>query len=211
MVFKQDLDKHIQHPEAFVDDRKRLCIGAAISTHPEDRERALELVKQQVDFLVIDASHGHSVYQKKTIADGGITTTADIVIALTLGADTVMMGNFFARFTEGNSKSIRNRCGKIYKEYWMEGTKRAHNNRRYSINRELFFEEGISGYVTHIGSLYDHLPAYINRIKAALSTAGVNTIEELHQKGVLETISPGTKMDSQVHSIVSQRWLRLNR
>ncbi|MBN2533795.1 MAG: IMP dehydrogenase [Spirochaetales bacterium] len=284
VVFKHDLDKHILHPEALVDEKKRLCIGAAITTHPEDRERAKELVKNQVDFLLIDASHGHSVYQAEMltwlkqefsvpviagnvvtkegflmlaelgadavkigmgigsgcitqnvkatgrgqataimeiaaarddfaqkrhyiplIADGSINTTADIAIALALGADTVMMGNFFARFTEGNSRIIRTRRGKIYKEYWMEGSKRAHNNRRYNSNRDTFFEEGISGYVSYLGSLYDYLPEYKNKIKSALSTAGVSTIDELHKKAVLESISYGAKVDRHVHNMTSRR------
>jgi len=283
VVFKKDLDKHIRHPDAFVDSRKRLCVGAAVSTHPEDRDRAKELVKNQVDFLVIDASDGYSVYQAETlkwlkqqfsvpviagnvvtkegflmlaelgadavkigmgvgsgcitqevkatgrgqatavmeiaeerdlfaqkkhyvplVADGSIISTADIVIALSLGADTVMMGNFFARFTEGNSSSIRNQKGKDYKEYWMEGSRKAFNHRRYSLHSNNFFEEGVAGYVSHIGSLYDHIPGYRNKLKAALSTAGVSTIKELHQKAVLEIMSPGTKLDSEVHSMVYQ-------
>src|SRR5205814_115235 len=39
VVFKKDLDKHIQHPHATIDAHKRLRVGAAVSTHPEDRER----------------------------------------------------------------------------------------------------------------------------------------------------------------------------
>ncbi|RPI79900.1 MAG: CBS domain-containing protein, partial [Desulfobacteraceae bacterium] len=55
VVFKKDLDRHIQYPETTVDARKRHCIGAAISTHPADRERISTLVQNEVDFLVIDS------------------------------------------------------------------------------------------------------------------------------------------------------------
>src|SRR5215510_7604290 len=54
VVFKKDLDKHIQHPHATIDAHKRLCVGAAVSTHPEDRERVQALLEHDVDVLVID-------------------------------------------------------------------------------------------------------------------------------------------------------------
>ena len=51
VVFKKDLDKHIAHPNATVDHRKRLRIGAAVSTHPQDKERIKELTANEVDFF----------------------------------------------------------------------------------------------------------------------------------------------------------------
>src|SRR4029453_8600229 len=52
------------------------------------------------------------------IDDGGISGPADMVIALALGADTLMMGNVLARFTESPGKAIRNTAGGWVKEYW---------------------------------------------------------------------------------------------
>lgn len=39
----------------------------------------------------------------------------------------------------------------------MEGSAKASNHRRYAQLKELFFEEGIMGYVPHLGSIYDKL------------------------------------------------------
>ncbi|MBN1699977.1 MAG: IMP dehydrogenase [Spirochaetales bacterium] len=282
VVFKKDLDKHIRHPHATVDEKKRIRVGAAVSTHPEDAERAEELVARGADFLVIDSSDGHTVYQAETIsrlkkrfnvpviagnvvtregfrmcaelgadavkigmgigsgcitqevkatgrgqataimeiaeerdamaasgryvpliADGGISSTADIVIALALGADTVMMGNFFARFTESGGKLIRGGNGKTMKEYWMEGSGKAANHRRYGTSAAVFFEEGIAGHLPHAGSIYTKLPGYIARITSALSTAGAVSIRELHEKAVLERISESAKTDSGVHDMTA--------
>ena len=61
------------------------------------------------------------------IADGGINTSADIAIALALGADSVMMGNFFARTDESPGRELMMK-GEKMKEYWMEGSAKAHNN-----------------------------------------------------------------------------------
>lgn len=53
-----------------------------------------------------------------------------MVIALVLGADTLMLGNVLAHFTESPGKAIRNATGELVKEYWMEGSLRARNHRR---------------------------------------------------------------------------------
>jgi IMP dehydrogenase len=265
VVFKKDLDRHIRHPEAAVDGQKRHLIGAAVSTHPEDRARIEALVRSDVDFLVIDASDGFTVFQKETlqwikhhfttpvmagnivtgeafhmlaefkadavkigmgigsgcttqevkatgrgqataimeiakarndyfkktktyiplIADGGINSPVDIAVALALGADSVMMGNFFARFAESPGKLLKVH-GEHVKEYWMEGSLKAFNLRRYHQSAATFFEEGVVGYVPYEGSVFDAIPVARQRLKATLSTAAVSNIRELHENAVLE-------------------------
>ncbi len=279
VVFKKDLDKHITHPNATTDPKKRLRVGAAVSTHPEDRERIKELVSRDVDFLLIDSSDGYTVYQEDTItwiksnfnipviagnvvtgegfqmlanagadavkvgmgigsgcttqeakatgrgqatalvevvkkreahaktnryipiiADGSINTPSDIAVAIALGADIVMMGNFFARFDEspGMTRTINgNKC----KEYWMEGSLKAQNLRRYNQNRETFFQEGATGYVPFEGSIYDSLPISKQRLKATLSTIGSATIDDFHKKVILERQSSAAQKDSHVHNM----------
>ncbi|MFT5089850.1 MAG: IMP dehydrogenase [Candidatus Latescibacterota bacterium] len=282
VVFKKDLDKHLRHPNESIDAKKRLLVGAAISTHPEDRGRVQALVDHEVDVLVIDASDGHTEYQRQMIeyvkshsdtpviggnvvtaegfrflveagadaikvgmgigsgcttqevkatgrgqgttlmevgamrdqwaeekgiyiplvADGGISGPAEMSVALALGANSLMMGNFFARYTESQGSLMRNAAGEIVKEYWMEGSMRAHNMRRYAQTKENFFEEGISGYVPHVGSIFDKLPTVIHMLSATLATAGCRSVDELHAKAVLEMQSPSALMDSQIHDIV---------
>jgi len=230
VVFKKDLEHHILHPQANEDAQKRLIVGAAVSTHPKDRERIISLIEEQVDFLVIDASDGHSVFQAETlefikenhdipviagnvvtaqgfdflvaagadaikvgmgigsgcitqeakatgrgqataimdivkarkdyedetgnyipiIADGSVNSPAEICIALALGADSVMMGNYFARCTESPGK-LSNRYAENkameLKEYWMEGSAKAKSlnsserNGRYYQGEELNDEQ----------------------------------------------------------------------
>ena len=282
VVFKKDLDKHLRHPNESIDEQKRLLVGAAVSTHPEDRERVEALIAHEVDVLIIDASDGHTAYQREMIqfikthtsapviggnvvtaegfrflvesgadaikvgmgigsgcttqevkatgrgqgttlmeicaarneleqkqgadipiiADGGISGPAEMSVALALGANAIMMGNFFARYTESQGNLVRNAAGEVVKEYWMEGSMRAHNMRRYAQTRENFFEEGISGYVPHVGSIHDKLPTIVHMLRATLATAGCRTIDELHEHAVLEMQSHPALMDSQLHDIV---------
>jgi len=284
VVFKKDLDKHIQHPHATIDAHKRLRVGAAVSTHPEDRERVQALLEHDVDVLVIDASDGHTAFQRDMvtwiksryavpviggnvvtgpgfhflvdagvdavkvglgigsgcttqevratgrgqatallevaavreqvaahtgvsiplIADGGLSGPADMAIALALGADTLMMGNVLARFTESPGKITHNAAGEAMKEYWMEGTMRARNHRRYAQLRELFFEEGVVGHVPHAGSIYAKLPVIVQMLRAALATTGCRTLDALHTHAVLERQSPVALQDSQIHDMVPE-------
>ena len=281
-VFKKDLDKHLQHPNESIDTKKRLLVGAAVSTHPEDRERVQCLVEHEVDVIFIDASDGHTHYQRQMvewikstyevpviagnvvtargfeflaeagadgvkvgmgigsgcttqevkatgrgqgsalldivparerhadatgqylplIADGGISGPADMSVALALGANTLMMGNFFARYTESAGNLMRNAAGEIVKEYWMEGSSKARNHRRYAQLKDLFFEEGITGHVPHMGSIFDKLPVVMQILRSTLATAGCRSIDELHEKGVLEMQSPTALRDSDIHDMV---------
>ena len=281
VVFRKDLDKHLEHPDESIDGKKRLLVGAAVSTHPEDRERVQALVEHEVDMLVIDASDGHSEYQRQMlewtketarvpvvggnvvteagfeflvaagadavkvgmgigsgcttqevkatgrgqgtalmeisrareahaqrsgdyvplIADGGIAGPSNMAVALALGADTLMMGNFFARYTESAGNLVRNEAGEIVKEYYMEGSARARNFRRYALTQDMFFEEGVTGYVPHVGSIYEKLPIVLQILRATLATTGCRSIEELHQSAVLEMQSPSALVDSQLHDI----------
>ena len=53
------------------------------------------------------------------IADGGISGPAEIAVAMALGANAVMMGHFFAGYTESQGNLVRTAAGDIVKEYWM--------------------------------------------------------------------------------------------
>jgi IMP dehydrogenase/GMP reductase len=84
----------------------------------------------------------------------------------------------------------------------MEGSLRARNHRRYAQLPELFFEEGVVGYVPHAGSIYDKLPVIMQMVRAAFATTGCRTIDALHTHAVLERQSPVALQDGQIHGMV---------
>jgi len=158
---------------------------------------------------VMEVASARDEYAKKSgiyiplVADGSIQGPADMIVALSLGADTLMMGNMLARFTESQGDLVRNASGDLVKEYWMEGSNKAHNNRRYAQLAETFFEEGIVGQVPHAGSIYDKFPTIKQMIRSGMATAGCRTIDELHQDAILELQSPVSLQDSGIHDIVA--------
>ncbi|MDX2066373.1 MAG: IMP dehydrogenase [Fimbriimonadaceae bacterium] len=104
LITIKDILKVQRHPLATKDAKGRLVVGAAIGALREPYERAKELQDAGVDFIVIDAAHGHSrgvmdclkliktkLPDLKVIA--GNVATRDAVHALAeLGADGLRVG-----------------------------------------------------------------------------------------------------------------------
>jgi IMP dehydrogenase len=139
-------------------------------------------------------------------SDGGINHDHQVVLALAMGADFVMLGRYFARFDESPSEKIVE-GNKYLKEYWGEGTNRAQNWQRYDMGDDkavLAFEEGIDGYVPYAGKLKDNLEITLAKIKAAMSTCGALNIKELQKNARLTIISGTTIGEGGVHDILSK-------
>jgi IMP dehydrogenase len=279
LVFRKDINDHLDNPLEVHDDRKRLLAVAAVNTH-DYKERITALVAAEVDVISVDSSDGYSTYlkdavvwslanfpqipviggniitaeafrylvdvgcsaikigmgggsicitqeQKGTgrglassiievaeerdkyfkdtgkyiplIADGGVTSTKDITIALAIGADYVMMGRYFARMEESPTEKIviNNR---VMKPYWGEGSARARDwvQKRY---HQMNFVEGVEGFVEYIGRLRDNIDETLTKIKASMSTCGAADIMEFHQKSVLELVSALSIREGKAHDI----------
>jgi IMP dehydrogenase len=69
LVTARDLVKQRRLPFATRDDQGRLRVGAAIGATGDYLERAAELLKAEVDVLVIDIAHGHSQVMDRAIGE----------------------------------------------------------------------------------------------------------------------------------------------
>jgi len=133
------------------------------------------------------------------VADGGVTTSKDVVVALALGADYVMMGRYFARMEESPTEKVQIN-NHIMKPYWGEGSARA---RQWSGTRyyHAAFWEGVEGFVEYAGKLRDNLDEMLAKIKAAMSACGCRTIQDLHESAQLELVTPYAIREGQVHDV----------
>jgi IMP dehydrogenase len=139
-------------------------------------------------------------------SDGGINHDHQIVLALAMGADFVMLGRYFARFDESPSKKIIE-GNKYLKEYWGEGTNRAQNWARYDIGEgkhALLFEEGVDGYVPYAGKLKDNLNITLAKIRATMATCGSSSVKELQKNARLTVVSPRTIIEGGAHDIITK-------
>ncbi len=123
-------------------------------------------------------------------SDGGLANDTQIIIALAMGADFVMMGRYFAMTNESPTPKV-SIGGRMYKPYWGEGSNRARNWQRYSLGGgdEMKFEEGIDAYVPVVGSLSDILDVTIAKLKSTMCNSGASTLREFKENAILTRVS----------------------
>ena len=104
LVTYKDITKAKDKPLACKDEKGRLRVAAGIGVAGDTMERVDELVKAQVDALVIDTAHGHSKgvvqmlkkiknkYPEKDIVAGNIGTAEAAKALIDAGADAVKVG-----------------------------------------------------------------------------------------------------------------------
>jgi IMP dehydrogenase len=143
------------------------------------------------------------------IIDGGVTTSADIIIALTM-ADAVMMGNYFNRFFEsagtkldehGQETTMESKIKEVVT--YGEGSEFAQNLLRYGHESlKTFFAEGVKSTVPYAGRLKPNVNSDVLKIKAALVNVGCMNLPEFRKKAVIEYMSESArKVVGETHSI----------
>ncbi|HTG59287.1 MAG TPA: IMP dehydrogenase [Terriglobia bacterium] len=104
LITVKDIQKKIKYPNAAKDGHGRLRVGAAVGATGDFLERAQELVRAQVDVIVVDTAHGHSsrvleaVRLLKTklpevdLVAGNVATAEGACDLVKLGVDGVKVG-----------------------------------------------------------------------------------------------------------------------
>ncbi len=124
-------------------------------------------------------------------SDGGLANDTQIVIALAMGADFVMMGRYFAMTDESPTpKTSIN--GQMYKPYWGEGTRRAQNWQRYDDgmgSRQLMFEEGVDAYVPLVGAVSEVLETTLYKLRSTMVNVGADSLAEFREQAIMTMVS----------------------
>ena len=104
LVTYKDITKAKDKPLACKDEKGRLRVAAGVGIAGDTIDRVDELVKAQVDALVIDTAHGHSKgvleilkkikakYPEKDVVAGNIGTAEAAIALVKAGADAVKVG-----------------------------------------------------------------------------------------------------------------------
>lgn len=104
LITIKDIEKSMQYPNSARDDGGRLLCGAAIGATADVLERVAELVKAQVDVLVLDSAHGHNInvinavkrvkaaFPDVQLIAGNVATAEATKALIEAGADCVKVG-----------------------------------------------------------------------------------------------------------------------
>ncbi len=104
LITAKDLIVQRQLPFATRDGQGRLRVGAAIGAKGDYLERAAELLRAEVDVIVIDVAHGHSVVMERAIeafrkrfgdvqlVAGNVATSEGTRFLLERGVDAIKVG-----------------------------------------------------------------------------------------------------------------------
>ncbi|XP_059142562.1 inosine-5'-monophosphate dehydrogenase 2-like [Physella acuta] len=136
------------------------------------------------------AVHDVARYAKKrgvpVIADGGISNTGHMTIALALGASTVMMGKRFAQCEEapGDVQMVE---GKKIRNYRGMGSIEAMGNsasqERYLCGgTKILVPQGVSGQVEVTGSVHQLVPTLMATLRQSLQDMGARDLSDLRSK-----------------------------
>lgn len=104
LITIKDIEKAVQYPNSARDKRGRLLCGAAIGVTDDVLDRAKALVDAQVDVLVLDSAHGHSLniincvkkvkaaFPDVPVIAGNIATAEAAEALIEAGADCIKVG-----------------------------------------------------------------------------------------------------------------------
>ncbi|EQK45519.1 inosine-5'-monophosphate dehydrogenase [[Clostridium] bifermentans ATCC 638] len=104
LITIKDIEKKIQYPNSAKDSQGRLLCGAALGISADLMDRVAALVKANVDVVVLDSAHGHSMgvinalkqvkekYPNLQVIAGNVATAKATEDLIKAGADCVKVG-----------------------------------------------------------------------------------------------------------------------
>ena len=138
------------------------------------------------------------------IADGGIKFSGDIVKALGVGADVVMMGSLLAGTDEspGELEIYQGRSYKVYRGMGSIGAMRAGSRDRYFQDAQTkLVPEGIEGRVPYRGPVAEIIYQLMGGLRSGMGYCGVANIEELQTRTKYIKITNASLQESHPHDI----------
>jgi IMP dehydrogenase len=148
-------------------------------------------------------------YDVPCIADGGIKYSGDIVKAIAVGANTVMLGSMLAGLEESPGEIIlyEGRRYKIYRGMGSMGAMQGHGADRYAsgsvrIERDKLVPEGVEGQTPYKGKLDAVIYQMMGGLRAGMGYVGAANLQELQTKARFVTITNAGLLESHPHSIM---------
>ena len=154
------------------------------------------------DIVTALKGSGHPV-----IADGGLKYSGDIVKALALGANAVMLGSMLSGTDEAPGEVFEEN-GKKFKSYVGMGSlaamKRGSADRYFqnaSERKEKLVPEGIEAKVPYKGSVEGILYQILGGLRSGMGYCGAHNLDELYKRSVFVRITNAGLVESHPHDV----------
>lgn len=144
---------------------------------------------------------------KTVISDGGAKFSGDVVKALAVGANTVMLGNLLAGCDESPGETLlyQGRTYKVYRGMGSLGAMKKGSKDRYfqdSVTElDKLVPEGIEGRVPYKGSVSGIIHQLVGGIKSGMGYCGADSVEHLQERAQFVEISSQGLRESHVHDV----------
>lgn len=142
---------------------------------------------------------------KCLIADGGIKFSGDIVKAIAVGADSVMMGSMLAGTEESPGETVlyQGRTYKIYRGMGsIDAMKAGSSDRYFQDSSHKLVPEGIVGRVPFKGPVSETIYQLIGGLRSGMGYLGCKNIKELQTKSRMVQITNSGLKESHVHDVI---------
>jgi len=157
---------------------------------------------------IYDCAKAAEEFNVPICADGGITSSGDITIAIAAGASCVMLGNMLAGADEspGDTIFLQGQPWKNYRGMGSLGAMETNkgSRERYSqadTGKGQLVPEGIEGVVPYKGKVRDVIFQYVGGLRRGMGYVGAATVIELKQKGEFDRITNAGLAESHPHGV----------
>jgi len=134
------------------------------------------------------------------IADGGIRTSRDVVLALAAGASTVMMGKILALTTESAAPKRKNSAGVIEAKYRGQASA-DFQQEYYGGLKEKTVAEGIDFWAAVTGGAMETIEGLMGGLRSGMTYGGARNIKELQRKAEFVEVSLNYMTESRPRSL----------
>ena len=144
----------------------------------------------------------------RTIADGGIKYSGDIVKALSAGADCAMVGSLLAGTEEAPGEVVlyQGRSFKVYRGMGSLGAMEQGSRDRYGQadvrDAKKLVPEGIEGRVPYRGPLSATLYQLVGGLRSGMGYLGARTLGDLRARARFVRVTSAGLRESHVHDVI---------
>lgn len=140
------------------------------------------------------------------VADGGIQTSGDAAKALMAGADTVMMGSFFAGTDEAPGAVVEAGGSKFKRSRGMAST--AANANRTDKELTPDADEGVAGLTPYKGPVTPLVEEFLAGIRSGVSYCGGHTIAEAREQAQFIRVAASAQEREGAHQVFTSEGVK---